>query len=169
MATLPTWAVDLPPHIRLCESQIERLEIIRSHIGEHPEGFRFHIQSHPECRRAFQHWMYERLREAEPAALGELLLVQLLRIRLLAAKVDGLELFGLARYASVDAEEISVDLVHRILSLIRENGWTTVDTLTDAIIAYEDTLPGHIPSHPSAQHAADQVTRILRESMKRRE
>lgn len=157
----PTWASTLPPHIRLTSDQVERLEIIRSAIGESHTDFALHIRSQPESVRMLQVWLFEKIKRENPRLTDDMAIVRLIVSRFLSAQITGDDLFGLADrlvpYKTPDADSVAA-----VQEVMRQRGLRSLDDVVDAILEEESTLPMN-PPVPGYEEVARQVTLILAE------
>ena len=158
----PSWNQDFPDHINLTQYQVERLELIRRHVGVPEHSFRLHVIGHPECSKMLQRSLFEQIRRKNPGMPDELALVTVIYTRYLTARATGHDLFGLQRFPLVDPDQPPAELIEAIAEMIRARGWGSIDDVAQAIHDEEARLPT-IPPVPGLEGAARQVTVILAE------
>lgn len=108
-----------------------------------------------------QRWSYARLREQHPNADDAFLLALLVWGRLMPARMQGMDVVGLARTVSSSNEPSAADL-RVIMDHLQRRGRLTLQAIADAIVGEEEHMPSNIPPAPHAQEAARQVTEVLR-------
>lgn len=159
----PRWADNLPPHIKLTSAQISKLEAVRAELGEAHEAFCWHIATHPEGSKMLQRSLFGALRTQYPTLPDGVLLAQIVWSRLMTARMQGEDLFGLAPKISTSNSEPTEADLRTILDYLRQRGLLTIDALAEAIARDEEHLPSDTPPAPQARAAAQRVTDILRE------
>jgi hypothetical protein len=160
----PEWARDLLPHIRLTDSQIERLEIIRAAIGAGHGDFSLHIQSHVECGKMLQRQQYKLLESEVPGLEPPMYLALLVLQRLATARVTGGDLFDLRRRFPDSTPDDDETLLAAIFEIVIGKSIDGPERLAEVISDYEDSLPLNFPPHPSTAEARRQITFVLAES-----
>jgi hypothetical protein len=160
----PNWAQELPAHIRLSSSQIERLEIIRGAVGISDGEFRLHIASHPECSKMLQRTLYQRYQSEQPGQPTEFYLACIVWSRYATAQITGGDLFGLrAMLPNAEALNDPETAMAAVADVVRKHGWRNIEEVAQAISDEESALPRIEPA-PGYEDAVRQVTLILREN-----
>jgi hypothetical protein len=159
----PDWAQNLPDHIRLSSSQIERLEIIRAAVGVPHDEFHLHIVSHPECSKMLQRRLYHRYRTEQPGQTEEYYLSCIVWSRYATAQLTGYDLFGL-RAALPNAEALNDPgrALSAIADVVRARGWRDIDEVAQAIADEERSLP-RVEAAPGNAEAVHHVRLVLQE------
>lgn len=147
----PTWAKQLPSHLRPSADQVKRLEAIRREVGTSHEEFFLHIVSHPKTTKKLQRHMYTQARKQQPGASEQDLLVAVLFSRLASAQQQGTDLFGLSL---VPPDQIEAR-IHQIAAR-----YSNIEALAEAIVAEEMKEPAVGPA-PGFEDAATRVSKIL--------
>jgi hypothetical protein len=156
------WVSDLPSHIVLAPSQIERLEALRLKASVPADDFRIFVQTDLACSRMLQRQVYLAIRASQPDAPEELILAQLVYSRLASAMAYGSDLLGLARHAGPDGE-FTEALVLAIVQLLRSRRLATAEAVIRAISDDEEKLPT-VPPAPHLVDTARKASAILAES-----
>lgn len=159
----PDWAQDLPDHICLNSSQIERLEIIRAAVRVPHDAFHLHIMSHPECTKMLQRRLYQRYRTEQPEQAEEYYLSCIVWSRYATAQLTGHDLFGLsAALPNSEALNDPERALNAVVNVVRTRGWRDIEEVAQAIADEESALP-KVEAAPGYVEAAHQVRLILQE------
>ncbi|MBA3834111.1 MAG: hypothetical protein H0X34_19920 [Chthoniobacterales bacterium] len=161
--TVPTWATGLFPHIELTKDQLSRLESIRLDAGVSDESMELHIQTHPECTKMLQRKLFWEIKDSNPSAPDEMILMHLFYSRLLTAKQQGFGLLGVSAKDVTDKANPPRSLLEAIHAVMIQRDMRTVDDFADAVVKDEESIPSIVPTSPSLEWVADRIAAVLQE------